>query len=58
MNYQLFKKEYLFIHERHRERGGRGIGRRRSRLPMGNLMQNLIPGPQDHDLSQMQMLNH
>ena len=30
----------------------RDIGRERSRLPAGNLMQDLIPGPWDHDLSQ------
>ena len=34
---------YLFIHEKHRERG-RDLGRRRSRLPAGSLMQDLIPG--------------
>ena len=43
---------YLFIHGRHTERG-----RRRSRLLAGSLMQNSIPGPWDHDLSQGQMLN-
>ena len=31
---------------------GRDIGRGRSRLPMGSLMQNSIPGPWDHTLSQ------
>ena len=34
------------------------IGRRRSRLPTESLMQDSIPGPWDHDLSQRQMLNH
>ena len=48
---------YLLIHERHREKG-RDIGRGKSRFPMGSLMQDSIPGPQDHDLSQRQMLNH
>ena len=43
----FFLSFYLFIHDRHSERG-RDIGRRRSRLPFGSLMQNLIPGPQDH----------
>ena len=38
---------------------GIDIGRgRRSRLPAGTWMQDLIPGLQDHDLSQRQMLNH
>ena len=37
---------------------GRDIGRRRSMLPRGSLMQDLIPGPWNHDLSQRQMLNH
>ena len=41
----------VFIHERHRERG-RDIGRGRSRLPMGSLIRELIPGPRDHNLSQ------
>ena len=35
----------------------RDIGRGRGRLPAGSLMQDWIPGPQDHDLSQRQMLN-
>ena len=30
----------------------------RSRFPAGSLMWDLIPGLQDHDLSQRQMLNH
>ena len=42
----------LFIHERCRERV-RDIGR----LPVGSLIQDSIPGPQDHDLSQRQILN-
>ena len=48
---------YLFIHERHT---GRGIdmGRGKSRLPVGSLMQDLIPGPWNPNLSQRQMLNH
>ena len=37
---------------------GRVIGRGRSRLPVGNPMKDLIPGPWDYDLSQRQMLNH
>ena len=40
-----------------RERG-RDTGRGRSRLPAGNLMWDLIPGSQDNDLSQRQMLNY
>ena len=48
---------YLLIHERHTERG-RDVGRGRRRLPARSLMQDLIPGPQNHDLSQRQMLNH
>ena len=35
---------YLFIPERHKERG-RDIGRRRSRLPAESPMQGLIPKP-------------
>ena len=30
---------------------GRDTGRGRSRIPMGTPVQDLIPGPQDHDLS-------
>ena len=52
----LFLK-ILFIHERHRERG-RDTGRGRSRLLLGSLMRDSIPGPQNHDLSQRQILNH
>ena len=53
----FLKRFNLFILERHRE-GGRDIGRRRSRLPVGSLMQGSIPGPRDYDSSQKQMLNH
>ena len=40
---------YLFIHERHTERG---------RGPMGSPMWHSIPGPRDHDLSRRQTPNH
>ena len=54
----FFKKRlYLFIHERRTERG-RDIVRGRTRLALGSLTQDSVPGPQDHDLSQRQMLNH
>ena len=56
----LKKRFYLFIHERHKDRG-RDIGRVRSKLPCGDaclLMWDFIPGPRDHDLSQSQTLNH
>ena len=46
---------YLFMRDTER---GRDIGRRRSRLRAGNLMQDLILGPGDHNLSQRQVLNH
>ena len=36
---------------------GRDTGRGRSRLPVGNLIQDSIPGIQDHALSQWQTLN-
>ena len=50
---------YLFIYslKRHRLRG-RDTGRGRNSLLVGSLIRDLIPGPQDHDLSQRQMLNH
>ena len=54
----FFKRFYLFIHGRHTERGRDIIGRGRSRLPVWNMMQDLIPGPQDHNLRQRQMLNY
>ena len=41
---------------RYRERG-RDTGRGRSRFPAGSPMQDSIPGPWDHNLSQRQMLN-
>ena len=53
----FFKKIYLFIHERHTERG-RNTGRGRSRLHAGSPMWDSIPGFQDHTLSGKQMLNH
>ena len=56
--YNIFKKIlFIYLWETHRERD-RNIGRGRSRLPAGSLMQDLIPGPQDHDMSRRQMLNH
>ena len=45
------------MRQRKRERG-RDMGRGKSRLPAGNSMWDLIPGPQDQALSQRQMLNH
>ena len=42
---------------RGRERG-RDTGRGRSRLPVGNLMWDSIPGPWDHNLSLRETLNH
>ena len=47
----------ILIHEKQTERG-RDIDRGRSRLPIGSLMWDLIPGPWYHDLSQRQTLNH
>ena len=52
----FLKRFYLFIHERHTERG-RDTGRGRSRLHAGSPMQDSIPGPRDHALSQRQMLS-
>ena len=53
----FFKKRfYLFIHERHRERG-RDTGRGRSRLHAGSPTWDSIPGPQDHTLGWRQTLN-
>ena len=40
------------------ERWGRDIGRGGRRLPVGSLMQDSIPEPQDHNLSQRQVLNY
>ena len=53
----LFKKYFSYLSMRDTERG-RDIGRGRSRLLVGSLIQDSIPAPQDHDLSQRQMLNH
>ena len=53
----FFLRFYLFIHEKHRERG-RDTGSGRSRFPAGRPMWGLIPGPQGHALSPRQMLNH
>ena len=42
---------YLFVRDR-------DTGRGKNRLPTESPMQDLIPGLQDHDLSQRQMLSH
>ena len=56
--FSLFKIFYLFILERHRERG-RDTGRGRTRTSHGGRwMWDSIPGLQDHALSQRQTLNH
>ena len=47
---------YLFMRDTHREAEIEAEGER-SRLPLGSLMRNWIPGPRDHDLSQRQTLN-
>ena len=44
---------YLFMRDRERQRQGRG----KSKLPVGSLMWDSIPEPQDHALSQRQTLN-
>ena len=51
-----FLRFYLFIHERHTQRG-RDISRGRSRLPEGSPMWDSIPGLQDHALGRRQVLN-
>ena len=55
----LFLKNILFIYSfmRNREREAE-TARGRSRLPAGNPMWDLIPGPCDHNLSQKQTINH
>ena len=45
----FFLRFYLFIHERHRDRG-RDTGRGKSRVPVESLMQDSLPGPWNHDL--------
>ena len=53
----LFLKNVIYLFMGDTERG-RDISRGRSRLPAGSLMQDSLPGPQDHDLSLTHMLNH
>ena len=53
----FFKKSYLFIYSLKTERS-RDIGRGRSRLPAGSPMQDSIPEPWAHALSQRKMPNH
>ena len=52
----IFLWFYAFIHERPER--GRDVDRERSRFPAGSPKWDSIPGPQDHDLSWRQMLNH
>ena len=53
----FFKKDFTYLFMKDIERG-RDMGRGRSRLPVGNWMRNLIPGPQDQNLGQRQTLDH
>ena len=53
----LFFEDFIYLFMRDTERG-RDTVRGRSRLSAGGPMQDLIPGPRDHDLSPRQMLNH
>ena len=55
--HMFYESVCSFIYLWHRGRG-RDIGEGRSRLPSGSLMNDSISGPQDHDLSQRQTLNH
>ena len=48
----------LFIYSRETTERSRGIDRGRNRFPAWSLMWDLIPGPQFHNLSRRQMLNH
>ena len=50
--FNFFLRFYLFIHKR-----GRDTGRGRRSLHVGSPMQDLIPGPWHHDLSQRQIPN-
>ena len=52
-----FIQDFIYLFMRDIERG-RAIDRGRSRLPVGSPMQDMTPGPQDHNLSQRQMLSH
>ena len=52
----MFFKDFIYLFMRDTEKG-RGTGRGRSRLPVGIPMWDSILGPQDHALSQRQMLN-
>ena len=56
----LFFKDfiYLFIRDTQREAETQAEGEGRSRPHAGSPMWDSIPGPQDHDLSQKQMLHH
>ena len=54
---KFLKKTFVYLLMRDTRRG-RDIGRGRSRLPEGNLVWDLISGPQDHNLSQRQTLSH
>ena len=49
--------KFMYSLETQRKRG-RDIGRGRSRLPSGSPVWDSILGPQDHNLSQNQMLKH
>ena len=60
LGFDFFFRFYLFIHERHTERG-RDIGRGRSRFPVGEPDVGLhpkTPGPQPEPKADTQLLSH
>ena len=54
--FYYYFKDFIYLFMRHRER--QRHRQRRSRLPEGSPMWDLIPRPWDHARSQRQMFNH
>ena len=55
----FFKDLFIYLSERERESTSRGVagrGRRKAPHRARSLMQDLIPGPWDHDLNRRQRL--
>ena len=54
----IFFKDFIYLYMGHTQRKAETQAEEATGSLWGSLMQDWIPGPQDHNLSQRQMFNH